>query len=257
MPGDIIAERCTVQIQSPLLLYVHVILLALTRTSAQKKIPCEVKTSNTPMRGVMDGRASGSTSVHDSLVLVILVASVTVLAGAHADAQWMSKSAGCGKDRSRMGVLTVNSVGLVLWPMLWWSVIGKRARVEVMLVACMAWTVLLCAVDMEAMVTGEAPRTGTSETVYSPSLAAQAGGLVGLTFSLGAMLGGGDSEQKRLARTIVISALLICVACIIPQPIVSLGEERQQLVFASQKVGFNAAVGLIVTGMAFVVKADD
>lgn len=204
----------------------------------------------------MDGQTKRSVPYADSLGLVVAVAVCTVLHSAHADTRWMSKSAGCGKDRSRMGVVTVNAAGLAVWPVLWWSVVGWHDRIDVLLVACMAWTVILSAVDMEAIVYGEAPRTGTSETVYNPSLAAQAGGLVGLTFSLGAMLGSGNDDQKRLARTIVISALLICVACIIPQPIVSLGEERQQVVFAGQKVGFNVAVGLIVTGMALVVKSD-
>ena len=164
----------------------------------------------------------------------------------------LSRFAGGGKDYVRAGAVGLSAVGLLGWPLLWARLVGGAAD-DPVLVACMLWVVVLGAMDMEALVRGEVPRTGTAESIYNPSLSGQASGLVGVAFSIGAMLHG-VSNPSRPSRPIILVALVICVALVIPQPITALREDRQQLAHAAQKVGFNYSVGLITTGIAIAVQ---
>lgn len=197
-------------------------------------------------------------ALHPRVVLwcAVLLTTVAVYSTYRADSKWMQTAQGGGKDLTRSGVLVVNAVGMVTWPLIWLHLVGEDDALTPTLLACMLWVWVLIAIDTHALVTGEPPRTGSVDTLYTPLLATQASGLVGLSFSIGALLGG-TSTRKRPSRPIVMSSLLICIALIIPQPIAPLGESTQQVVHAVKKVGFNYAVGLLMSGIAIAVKNEN
>jgi len=189
--------------------------------------------------------------------LLLTVATLAVMVGQSRRAKRaMDSKSGVGKDRIRAMVITTLLTCMIPWPLIWRHVVGRENAPRPALIACMAWAVLLTLVDVLAATEGEPPRSGMPETFHSNTLAAQAGGLVGMSFSVAAIISQSSNQGRHPPRHIVLLALLLCVGAIIPQPIARLDEGTREYAYAVQKAAFNCSVAMIMTGIAVCVTGE-
>jgi len=189
--------------------------------------------------------------------LLLTAASLAVMFGqSRRTKRAMESKSGVGKDRIRAMVITTLLMCMIPWPLIWRHVVGRENAPRPALIACMVWAVLLTLVDVLAATAGEPPRSGMPETFHSNTLVTQAGGLVGMSFSVAAIISQSSSREQHPPRHIVLLALLLCVGAIIPQPITRLDEGTREYAYAVQKAAFNCSVAMIMTGIVVCVTGE-
>lgn len=201
--------------------------------------------------------------VGGGILILTIGAIVVILVLSQRTEQNIRHDEGGRKDALRTRILAVFASGAIAWPLLWLLVVGKRNLTKhPFIIAGLIWPLVMTALDMNLLVHGEHPRSGTSDKFHIEGLKSSGGGIVSISFALGSLLVAQmDREASNAASPILMFALLLCMAFVVPETALSPRSFTAQTTEAVQKVFVNYSTGLVITGvtlaLGFVSKKKD
>lgn len=155
----------------------------------------------------------------------------------------------------RAQVMTIMSVGAVLWPLLWYYSIGRIVLSDgsVLPLAGAVWPSLMLLIDVR----GLRRKDISSSNNLVGSLQDDANSLIGTAFAFGMLMVAyyaKSNKEMYSAMLLVLFSLVICIAFVVPQPIES-KDSREAFFWASvQRTVFAYAVGYLLTALFLVIQ---
>lgn len=156
------------------------------------------------------------------------------------------------EQRTRARMLHVAVAGALLWPFVWVAALGPRARTTAPALFGLLWPLAAIGMDMRGITVNEV--TAQNNNVVQ-GLQADSNSLIGIAFAFGTLsLSGQFTAFRRLTFTLVMFALIICIAFVIPAPVDRSKTTHYGMVTAvGQRVLFQYAAGFIITAMMLSV----
>ena len=168
-------------------------------------------------------------------------------------------------ERYKMHIVTssIYCVGALLWPVVFYFIAASSyaALRDPYIVFGFLWPLVLLMMDI-AFVTQRFRRSESEEESLSNELRGSGGMLIGAAWAVGALLAviaskkivspasGGEGWSETAARLVLI-ALLLCIAFLIPSPQHNARSYFSLQYRSAQKVMLNYAIGLFVVGVVF------
>ena len=164
-------------------------------------------------------------------------------------------------NRLRVVLNGVYAAGIVLWPLLFHALvdlnsIGNTTHgiTNFLMTIGFMWPVVLIAVDMLCVC--KRKKANAQESLSREGeIRGNANVLIGAAWALGALLSvvkgsEGDYPQSREGARIILIALLLCLAFVIPTSDHPTRSYDTSMIRAGQKTILNFSIGLFVTGIA-------
>ena len=160
-------------------------------------------------------------------------------------------------QKMRASMYTIFAVAATVWPMVWYFTIGNQLMLvgnSPLIIFGGIWPQMLLLIDM---VSSSNKELRAEQNNLVNTLQADANSLILIAFSMGTLvLSNWLGAQTQMASVIVIVlfALLLCIAFVVPQPITQ-EKSRNALVAASvQRALFVYAMGFVVTALAVTIQ---
>ena len=144
------------------------------------------------------------------------------------------------KTKSAITTATVWSIALVCWPLLWKWVVGEESSNLVALPGLL-WPIGLIIYDLHCLIEDESTMRSRR-----PSLSMDANTICSLTFALSSILGAHNNE---CCKNIFMTAILGCIAFVLPTPHTSENELHTSVSESVQKSILSFSTGLVLTGI--------
>ena len=154
----------------------------------------------------------------------------------------------------QINLIVVWCIGVLLWPLLFHATLGMESlNTSKILILPFLWPIALGLFDL---MNSDSQTCETEKRWWMSSKTMDANALAGMTFALGSVLS--VNMDKRLSQSVtpvLMMALAICIALIIPSPAMSPGSQRHSVVNAVQKVSVHYAIGLLLAAICvYIVK---
>lgn len=145
--------------------------------------------------------------------------------------------------RTRLSVLQIWCIGIILWPLIWKTMVGKYIVREESWVG-LIWPISFLVMEMTTIRRHDPYDRKTNRGV----LTMDANGICSLTFALSGILG----AQRRASEysSIFIAAIVCCLAFVLPSPHSLSNTSNESIIIeAIQKVFLTYSTGLLLTGV--------
>lgn len=157
-------------------------------------------------------------------------------------------------QRTKVTVLTILAVGAVVWPLLWYVSIGSVVMTDgaVLPLFGALWPGVMLLLDIRGV--GRSQQGVTNLT--GSLLQEDANSLVGIAFAFAMlMVATYAKKQKEMysAMMMVLFALVLCIAFVIPQPASGENKNYAYIWSAAQRVVFAFAMGYILTALCITI----
>ena len=157
-------------------------------------------------------------------------------------------------QRTKVTVLTILAVGAVVWPLLWYVSIGSVVMTDgaVLPLFGALWPGVMLLLDIRGV--GRSQQGVTNLT--GSLLQEDANSLVGIAFAFAMlMVATYAKKQKEMysAMMMVLFALVLCIAFVIPQPASGENTNYALIWSAAQRVVFAFAMGYILTALCITI----
>lgn len=157
-------------------------------------------------------------------------------------------------QRTKVTVLTILAVGAVVWPLLWYVSIGSVVMTDgaVLPLFGALWPAVMLLLDIRGV--GRSQQRVTNLT--GSLLQEDANSLVGIAFAFAMlMVATYAKKQKEMysAMMMVLFALVLCIAFVIPQPASGENKNYAYIWSAAQRVVFAFAMGYILTALCITI----
>lgn len=136
----------------------------------------------------------------------------------------------------------VTAISILFWPVLWDSTIGYDRLIErPRVIAGFVWPLLISTIDLKFSI-----GKSFNQESLTRNLASDAQAIISAAFAMGALMAGLKSTR---GTHIIMYALIMSLALVIPQVAVPKHSSTRAIVFATQKTALNYAIGYIVAGI--------
>jgi hypothetical protein len=162
-------------------------------------------------------------------------------------------------EQMRAKMMAIFASGAVLWPLLWYMSIGRvvlygnRGQPSILLLAGALWPQVMLGVDMRAM---QDRKLDAKTNNLVSALQDDANALIGIAFAFAMMMVATYANQQKQMYSgmlMVLFALVLCIAFVVPQPISRKDSNGAFLAAAVQRVVFIYAVGFLITALCEVI----
>jgi len=164
-------------------------------------------------------------------------------------------------NRLRIVLNGIYASGIVIWPLLFHSLVDLNSLgnathgiTNLLMMVGFMWPIILITVDM--MCVCRRKKANAQESISREGeIRGNANVLIGAAWALGALLSvvkgsSGDYPQSREGARLILLALLLCIAFVIPTTDHPTRSYDTSMIRAGQKTMLNFAIGLFVTGIA-------
>ena len=159
------------------------------------------------------------------------------------------------QQKTRATVMTIFAVGALLWAPIWYLSIGSAVLdpgVWLPLFGVL-WPPVLLLLDLR----GSRMKSLSSQSNnLVSSLQEDANALIGIAFAFAMLMVATYASQKKEmygATLLVLFALVICIAFVVPQPLATNGSDTQYVWSAAQRVVFAYAMGFLLTALCLSI----
>lgn len=158
------------------------------------------------------------------------------------------------REKMRLIGATVSTVGILLWPVVWDTLIGYSIITHHPLTLFgFLWPMVMNMLDLTAAATSS--NAVDAEKVYGiGEITSDSNTLVGIAFAIGSFLSS-QTNAKLVNATIplLMYALLLLIAFIVPTPSLDPNDYTGFAVGTIQRTFFNYAMGFVITGISINV----
>lgn len=158
------------------------------------------------------------------------------------------------REKMRLIGATVSTLGILLWPVVWDSLIGYSIITHHPLTLFgFLWPMIMNMLDLSAAATSS--NAVDAEQVYGiGEISQDSNTLVGIAFAIGSFLSS-QTNAKLVNATIplLMYALLLLIAFIVPTPSLDPNDYSGFAVGTIQRTFFNYAMGFVITGITINV----
>lgn len=173
-----------------------------------------------------------------SVLFVVVGACVYIIANTH-----FMKKAETPRVCVRLNVLTVWTIAMIVWPLVWYNTIDEKYR-TVESIPCLLWPLLLLGMDIASLKRSSYETQSQSKRNL---LAMDANTICSLTFAVSSVIG---AQRHECCRKIFMYAIIACIAFVIPAPHSTSDSDMDTIVIeAAQKAILSYATGLLLGGI--------
>lgn len=149
--------------------------------------------------------------------------------------------------RARLTVLTVWTIAILVWPVVWTSVVGEE-RSNPVAWPSLLWPILTLGTDISAM------KQSTYEHAHMHSkrsmLSMDSNAICSLTFAISSIIG---AKNHECCNRIFLYAVLGCIAFVMPTPYMQSNTLEMMTLEAVQKSILAYSTALLIGGVLIVV----
>lgn len=162
-------------------------------------------------------------------------------------------------EQTRAKMMAIFASGSVIWPFLWYVTIGRivlyndSSAPSMLILVGAFWPQIMLGLDMRA-VQDKGVDAHTNNLVSS--LQDDANALIGIAFAFAMMMVASYAHRKKQMYSgmlMVLFALVLCIAFVVPQPISQKDSNAAFLAAAVQRVVFLYAVGFLITALCEII----
>ena len=154
---------------------------------------------------------------------------------------------GTTRLKSRISAITAWSIALLLWPIIWYGIVGEKSD-EIVSKVGLLWPIFIIVLDMIAL------NRNTYESAIQTKrsiLSMDASTICSLTFAISSILG---SKNNVCCSRIFMAAIVFCIAFVLPAPNIQYNAVETIIVESIQKAILAYAIGFIVTGILLTLE---
>jgi len=161
------------------------------------------------------------------------------------------------QQRTKSAVMTVFAVGALSWPLVWYISIGSVVLETLSLLPLFGalWPPVMLLLDLRGSRLNSV-QAGSNNLVGH--LQDDANSLIGIAFAFAMLMVATYANQKKemySAMLMVLFALVICIAFVVPQPLAQEGSDAAFVWAAGQRVVFSYAMGYLLTALCLSITA--
>ena len=166
-------------------------------------------------------------------------------------------------DRMRLYISSVTAIGLLAWPILWNIAAGRpaspgqprlggcdRISLAPRLAFGFFWPLLMMLVELQYTRRRRKDPTFFEALQRIGYLKTDANTIISAAFAIGTLMASLKKHDKAQGANLVMYALLLCVAFVMPTSDVPATSRISILIRSSQKVCLNYAIGFILAGIS-------
>ena len=177
---------------------------------------------------------------------------VWVLLDTHTQLRVHAKAEQLNDEVMRYYVNAVLALGLLLWPLIWDAAVGgglARLATQPKLFLALLWPLVMVLVDLQYV------RNRSQDALFFESLhrvgylQSDANTIITAAFAIGTLITSVHKQNKGEGVRVVMYALLLCVAFVIPTSDVPVTSRAALIVRSGQKVCLNYAIGFVIAGI--------
>lgn len=148
---------------------------------------------------------------------------------------------------------TVSLIGVLLWPVVWNYLVGYSVIVHRPLTLFgFLWPMVINILDLISI--NGRDSSETKKVFGMGSITADANTLVGVAFAIGSLLSSqSDTKLANATIPLIMYSLLLMIAFIVPTPSLDPNSYEGFTTGGIQRVFFNYAMGLVITGISINV----
>ena len=170
-------------------------------------------------------------------LVVVVGACVYIIAHAH-----VIKRVETPRVRARLNVLTVWTIAMIAWPLMWYNTIDEKYR-TIESIPCLLWPLILLGMDIASLKRSSYESQSQSKRSL---LAMDANTICSLTFAVSSVIG---AQRHECCRKIFMYAIIACIAFVIPAPHSSDSDMDTIVIEAAQKAILSYATGFLLGGI--------
>ena len=152
------------------------------------------------------------------------------------------------EQQGRIKMLVILSAFALAWPLVWWYAVGMRVHSGRKLeLVGLVWPLWMLSRDIQRIGDGgiTAARNNVVGTVQEDT-----NSLIGVCFAFGTLsIGGGMTGSPELTLQLILAALVVCIAFVVPSPIHRTGTTKELVSTITQRCVFQYASGLVISGL--------
>lgn len=177
---------------------------------------------------------------------------VWVLLDTHTQLRVHAKAEQLNDEVMRYYVNAVLALGLLLWPLIWDAAVGGglvRLARQPKLFLALLWPLVMVLADMQYV------RNRSQDALFFESLhrigylQSDANTIITAAFAMGTLITSMHKQHKGEGVRVVMYALLLCVAFVIPTSDVPVTSRAALIIRSGQKVCLNYAIGFVIAGI--------
>lgn len=158
------------------------------------------------------------------------------------------------REKMRLIGATTASVGIVMWPVVWDTLVGYSVLTyHPLTLFGFLWPMVMSMIDLTYI--SSAKNAVQAEKIFGiGELATDANTLIGVAFAVGSILSSQTNTQLANASIpLLMYSLLLLIAFIVPTPSLDPNDYSGFAVGTIQRTFFNYAMGMVITGISINV----
>lgn len=195
-------------------------------------------------------------SVGEVAPWTVVALMVWVLLDTHTQLRVHAKAEQLNDEVMRYYVNAVLGIGLLLWPLVWDAAVAsgavsglQRLASQPKLFLALLWPLVMVLVDLQYV------RNRSQDALFFESLhrigylQSDANTIITAAFAMGTLITSMHKQSKGEGVRVVMYALLLCVAFVIPTSDVPVTSRAALIIRSGQKVCLNYAIGFVIAGI--------
>ena len=214
------------------------------------------RVSKAAMPWLAAGAPSPSVVIGEVAPWTIVALMVWVLLDTHTQLRVHAKAEQLNDEVMRYYVNAVLGIGLLLWPLVWDAAVAsgavsglQRLARQPKLFLALLWPLVMVLVDLQYV------RNRSQDALFFESLhrigylQSDANTIITAAFARGTLITSMHKQSKGEGVRVVMYALLLCVAFVIPTSDVPVTSRAALIIRSGQKVCLNYAIGFVIAGI--------